>query len=103
MPKFLFKASYTSEGLKLLRKDKASGRKTAVHTAVEGLGGKLEAMYYTFGDEDVIAIVELPDNSSAAAFSLAASSSGISHTTTTPLLTIDEADNALGKTVSFRS
>ncbi len=60
MPKFLFKASYTSDGLKLLRKDKASGRKTAVHAAVEGLGGKLEAMYYTFGDDDVIAIVELP-------------------------------------------
>lgn len=103
MPRYLIKASYTAEGIKGLRKDKASGRKTAVAAALEGLGGKLEAMYYAFGDADVFAIVEMPDNASIAAFSLAASATGTAHTTTTTLLTIEEADKALEKTVSFRA
>ena len=103
MPKYLIKASYTAEGLKGLRKDKASGRKAAVTTAVEGLGGKLEAMYYAFGEDDVFAIVDMPDNASMSAFSFAASSSGVTRTTTTALLTIEEVDGALGKNVSFRA
>jgi len=35
MPKYLVQASYTSDGLRGLQKDKASGRRTAVATAVE--------------------------------------------------------------------
>jgi GYD domain len=30
--------------------------------AVEGLGGKLERIYYTFGAADVLAVVDMPDN-----------------------------------------
>jgi uncharacterized protein with GYD domain len=56
MPKYLMQASYTAEGLKGLQKDKASGRRTAVASAVETLGGKLEATYYCFGQDDVIVI-----------------------------------------------
>jgi uncharacterized protein with GYD domain len=103
MPKYLIKASYTAEGIRGLRKDKASGRKAAVAAALEGLGGKLEAMYYAFGDADVFAIVEMPDNASIAAFSLTASASGVTLTTTTALLTIEEADAALEKTVNFKA
>ena len=103
MPKYLIKASYTAECDKGLRKDKASGRKAAVAAALEGLGGKLEAMYYAFGDADVFAIVEMPDNASIAAFSLTASASGVTRTTTTALLAIEEADAALEKTVNFRA
>ena len=62
MPKYLIQASYTAEGLKGLQKDKASGRRTAVASAVETLGGKLEATYYCFGEDDVLVIVDLPDN-----------------------------------------
>lgn len=38
MPKYLFEASYTAEGIKGLEKDKASGRKAALSKAVESLG-----------------------------------------------------------------
>ena len=34
MPKYLFQATYTSEGIKGLEKDKASGRKAALSKAV---------------------------------------------------------------------
>ncbi|HXP73696.1 MAG TPA: hypothetical protein VN823_06075 [Stellaceae bacterium] len=44
MPKFLIQGSYTAEGLKGLQKDKASGRRAAVASAMEALGGKLDAI-----------------------------------------------------------
>src|SRR3982074_3183184 len=77
MPKYLIQATYTPEGLKGLHKDKASGRRTAVMNALEPLRGKLESMYYAFGQDDVIAILDLPDNVSASAVSLAISASGL--------------------------
>lgn len=103
MAKYLIQASYTPEGVQGLRKDKASGRKAVVSKAVEGLGGKLDAIYYAFGADDVVAILDMPDNASAVAFSLAVSGSGLVHTKTTPLLTVEEADKALGKGVDYRA
>src|SRR5205807_10137358 len=83
-------------------KDKASGRRASVSKAAEALGGKLEALYYAFGDNDVVVILDLPDNVSASALSLAVSASGLVRTKTTPLLTVDETDQALEKNVSYR-
>ena len=103
MPKFLIQAAYTAEGLKGLMKDKASGRKAAVEKALASVGGKVEAMYYAFGDYDTVLIVDGPDNVSAAAVSLAVSATGLVRTRTTPLLTIEEADRAIGKAVDFRA
>jgi uncharacterized protein with GYD domain len=103
MPKFLVEATYTAEGYKGLVKDKASGRKAAVSQAVKKLGGKLEAMYYSLGDNDAILIVDLPDHVSAAALSSAACGSGMTRTKTTVLLTVDEADEALSKQVTYRA
>jgi uncharacterized protein with GYD domain len=56
MPKFLIEATYTAEGHKGLAKDKASGRKTAITQAVKKLGGKLDAIYFCLGENDVILI-----------------------------------------------
>lgn len=103
MPKYLVQASYTAEGLKGLRKDKASGRKQAVSKAIEALGGKLESYYFTFGQDDVFAIVDMPDNASVAAMSMASSASGAVRTRTTALMTVEEADEALAKNVTFRA
>jgi uncharacterized protein with GYD domain len=102
MPKYLVQASYTAEGLKGLQKDKASGRKAAVSSAVEALGGKLESFYFAFGNDDVIAILDMPNNVNASALSLAVSSSGMVRTRTTPLLSVDEVDKALGMAASYR-
>ena len=99
MPKYLVQASYTVEGLKGLQKDKASGRKAAVARVADALGGKLEAIYYTFGDEDVMVILDLPDNSSASALALKFSASGLVRTKTTALLTVEEIDEAVEKSI----
>ena len=103
MPKYLIQASYTAEGLKGVQKDKASGRKAATIKAVESVGGKMENFYYALGPDDVVIIVDLPDNASAAALSVAASASGLIHSKTTALLTVEEVDKALAKSVSFKA
>lgn len=103
MPKFLVEASYTAEGLQGLAKDKASGRKTAVANAIKKAGGKLEAMFFCLGEQDVVLIVDMPDTASVAAISMAASASGLVRTKTTSLLTVGEMDEALSKTVAYRA
>jgi uncharacterized protein with GYD domain len=103
MPKFLVEATYTAEGYKGLAKDKASGRKAALTQSVRKMGGKLEAMYFCLGENDVILIVDLPDHISAAALGSAACASGMARTKTTILLTVAEADEALSKSVTYRA
>jgi uncharacterized protein with GYD domain len=103
MPKYLIQASYTAEGLKGLQKDKASGRRNAVTQALEGIGGRLEAMYYGLGEDDVFVIVDAPNTGAVAAMSIAASASGLVRTRTTALMTVEEVDQALAKSVSYRA
>jgi uncharacterized protein with GYD domain len=102
VPKYLVEASYTPEGLQGLMRDKASGRGAAVKKAVESLGGKSEHTYFAFGGSDVFVIVDLPDNVSAAALALAVGSTGLVRTKTIPLLTIEEVDQAIAKTVKYQ-
>ena len=43
MPKFLFHASYSTEGFNGLDGDSASGRRADVQAAVKAIGGKVAA------------------------------------------------------------
>ena len=103
MAKFLLHVSYTAEGLKGLMKDKASGRAAAAKKAAASVGGKLESIYWALGEDDAIAIADLPDAESAAALGLTISASGLARTRTTRLLTAEEVDTALAKTVTYRA
>lgn len=103
MPKYLLEASYSAEGLHGLMKDTASGRKESFQKAVKAAGGKLEAFYYSFGDNDAISIADLPDNIAAAALSLAIGASGLVHQRTTPLLTVEEVDKAIKAKAKYQA
>ena len=103
MPKYLIQGRYTPEGLKGLAKDKASGRKAAVQAAMKNLKGKVESFYFTFGSDDVVVIVEAPDNIAVAALSLSIGSTGLVNIRTTPLLTVEEVDQALALPLKFRA
>ena len=97
MPYYLLEVSYTSQGWSNLVKN-PQDRIESVRPAVEGLGGKLTAGYLAFGDWDLIAILEMPDNPSAAAFSIAASAGGaVKAIKTTPLMTTQEGIAAMKK------
>jgi uncharacterized protein with GYD domain len=103
MPKYLIQASYTTEGIQGLVGDSASGRRADVQAAVKALGGKVEAFYYSFGPDDVIIIMDLPDNVTAAALALTISGSGAVQGRTTPLLTVEEVDKALEVKMRYRA
>jgi len=103
MPKMLVKASYSAEGARGLMKEGGSGRRAAVQKLIESVGGKVEAMYFAYGEADAIVIVDVPDTASGLAISLAANASGAVTLTTTPLITIEEMDAAAKKTVAYRA
>lgn len=103
MPKYLVQARYTAEGIRGLIGDSASGRRSDVQAAVTALGGKIEAFYYAFGDDDVVTIVDLPNNVKAAAFAVTTTGSGAVRVRTTPLLTVEEVDQALEIKTKYRA
>ncbi len=103
MPKYLCSAGYSAEGLQGLVRDTASGRKAAVQKAIKALGGKLEAFYYSFGDDDVVLIVDLPDNTAAAALAVTVGSTGLVQLRTTTLLTVEEMDKAIKTKAKYRA
>jgi len=103
MIKFLIAGSYTADGAKALAKEGGSQRKAAVEKMVGGLGGKVEAFYFAFGDSDIYVIVEVPDTTSGAALTLAVNASGMVKISSVMLMTPEEIDAACKKTVSYRA
>ncbi len=103
MAKYLATASYTAEGLKGLRKDGGTKRRHVVVKALESVGGKLEAFYFSFGKQDVLMIIDLPDHVAAAALSVAVGSTGAVRLMTTPLITPEEMDKACDKKTAYRA
>jgi uncharacterized protein with GYD domain len=45
----------------------------------------------------------MPDNASVTALGIAASATGLVHTRTTALLTVEEVDQALAKSINYRA
>ncbi len=104
MPKYLSLFKYSAEGAKGFLKEKAAAREAAARKAIESLGGKLEAFYWSSsGEYSGIAISELPDAATGAAFIAMVQSTGsFSEFKTIELLTASEIDRALGKSMTYR-
>jgi uncharacterized protein with GYD domain len=97
MPYYLFQASYTSDALAAQCR-KPRNREGAIRSLVQNLGGKLEGAWLAFGDYDVVVVMNLPNNVSAAAVSMAAAAGGALRSgKTTPLLKFSEGVSALKK------
>jgi uncharacterized protein with GYD domain len=102
MSKYLIEASYTAEGAKSLMKGGGTSRRAEVQKMVESLGGRLDAFYFVFGENDVHIIVDLPENLTAAAISLAVMATGAARMRTTVLLTPEEIDQAVKTPVDYQ-
>jgi len=74
----------------------------AAKEALGSVGGKLDAFFFSFGKDDFHIIVDLPDNVSATAVSFVGNVSGTFNIRTTVLLTPEELDEAVKKSVKFR-
>ena len=102
MGKYLFRGSYTSSGAGGLLEIGGTPRRKSVEKLAGSLGGKLEAMYFAFGEKDAYVIADLPDHAAAAAFSLAAGASGGARVETIVLLTPEEIDAASQKSIEYQ-
>jgi uncharacterized protein with GYD domain len=102
MPKYLVQASYSVEGVRGILKEGGSSRRAVLEKLAEQQGGRLEAFYFAFGEDDVYAIVELPDQVTVAALSLTVASTGAVRLKTVVLLDPEEIDQAAQKSVSYR-
>ncbi len=102
MAKFLMQGSFTQDGAKGLAKEGGSKRRQAVEKFFASVGGKLEAFYFAFGETDIFAIVDFPDNVSATAISLTGNATGAIHVRATVLITPEEMDQAAQKSQGLR-
>ena len=103
MAKYLITASYTADGAKGLLKEGGTKRREAAEQAIKSAGGKLEAFYFAFGENDAYVLVDAPDHATIAAASVAINSSGAVHSKTVVLMTAEEMDQATKKAVSYRA
>ncbi|MEY2534721.1 MAG: hypothetical protein QOF29_2631 [bacterium] len=102
MPKYLIRASYTTEGVQGIRTSGGTSRRDAVAATAKSLGGQLESFYFAFGDHDAEVVVDLPDNEAAAAIALTVNASGGASVRTTVLLTPEQVDDAAKRSVDYR-
>jgi uncharacterized protein with GYD domain len=102
VPSYLLEVAYTPEAWASLIRN-PQDRIEAVRPAIEGLGGKIVIAYFAFGEYDLIAVAEYPDNISAGAFSMAASAGGaVKALKTTPLMSINDGVKAMRKAATVR-
>lgn len=102
MPKYLVVASYTAEGMKGVLKDGGTKRQQAAEAAMKSVGGKVEAFYFAFGDNDAYVIVDAPDNASIASGALTIGATGAVTLKTIVLLTPAEIDQAAKKGATYQ-
>ncbi len=97
MALYLTRFSYTPETWARLTKN-PEDRREAARKYIESVGGKLHGFWYAFGAYDGYNLWEAPDNVSMAAVAIAIGGGGaLSKFETTPLLTVEETLDALGR------
>ena len=97
MPLYLIRFGYTPETWAKLTKN-PENRREPVSALLASFGGTVQGFWYSFGDDDGYVLVEVPDNVSAAAVSLAVNASGaLRHAATSVLLTVEEMVEAMGR------
>src|ERR1700691_5869532 len=94
---YLLQASYTSEALATLVK-KPQERAAVIRATVGKLGGSLVGLWGSFGEHDIVLIIDMPDSVSAAAMKMAAFAGGaLKSGVITPLFSPEEGMAALKK------
>jgi uncharacterized protein with GYD domain len=102
MPKFLCAVRYSADGARGVAQDGGSSRARAAKELLESVGGNLECFYFAFGDVDMYAIGDFPDDIDAAAVGLAVAQSAGSTMAMTQLLTPEEMDTVVSRRPIYR-
>lgn len=102
MPYYMLQTAYTPESLasQIKNPQNVVNRTGAV---IESLGGKLLCSYYSFGEYDLVQVMELPDNVSAASVVIVAAAGGaLQASRTTVLMTVEEGLDAFKKAATAK-
>jgi uncharacterized protein with GYD domain len=101
MAVYMIQATYTAEAWATLAKH-PQDRSKPVSELAQKLGGRLIGLYFCFGEYDVVALTEMPDDNAALATSLAAVTPGhLKAIKTTRLFTVEETMEAMRKAGSL--
>ncbi len=103
MPKYLFVANYSPEGLHGVLSEGGTGRQAAVTQLAESVGGSVESFYFAFGGDDAFVVCDLPDDEAAAAVGITVGASGKASVRTVSLLTPDQVDAATKRSPAYRA
>jgi len=103
MGKYLVNASYTSSGVQGLIKEGGSSRLAVVKELTASIGGSIDWMYYAFGEDDVVAVVDLPSDEAAVALALTVGAAGAVNIRTTVLLSPEQIDEAVKLSPAYRA
>ena len=103
MPKYLVRGAYSQAGIKGVLKEGGSRRRDVAAALAESVGGRLESFHFAFGTHDFYALADLPVNAAALALAATVGASGaLSSFETVPLLTPEEADEAVRLSANYR-
>ncbi|MSQ27870.1 MAG: GYD domain-containing protein [Dehalococcoidia bacterium] len=102
MPLYLYELSYTAESIAAQIKNPQDRLETAARPIIEAAGGKLLGGGFCFGDNDLVILVEAPDDESVAAVAMAVVAGGaVKSARTTKLLSGAQWVAALKKASSL--
>lgn len=97
MPTYMTKFTQTAETWNKLISGPEDRRKT-LDPMLESIGGKLHGLWYAFGEADGYLLFEAPDDvTCASALMRVASTGAFTSLSTTKLLTVEEAMDAMGR------
>ena len=102
MKRFMFKVSYSKEGMQGVIKEGAASRRTAIEKMAAEMGGSISSFDFAFGGIDLYVISEMPDEITAAAVATAVAASGAGSIETVVLLSAEDIDAAIGKHAPYR-
>lgn len=88
MPTYISLLNYTEQGISTV--ESSPDRIEAAKDLAEELGGEFQAFYLTFGQYDGVAIVDFPDEETAAEYALTIGKGGNARTETLKALTEEE-------------
>ena len=97
MPLYMYQGAYTSDSWATQVASQPNPEER-IRPLVEACGGRLESIYYSLGEYDVVLIMDMPDDEAAAALSLAANAGGsLRAGQTTKLLSVEQGLSAMRK------
>jgi len=103
MARFMFKVSYSKEGMQGVLKEGAASRRTFMEKMAADMGGSITSFDFAFGETDVYVISEMPDEITAAAVATAVGASGAGSIETVVLLSAEDIDRAIAKNAPYRA